>query len=212
VSRKSTVRREVGHRGRATAERNIDAICDAAVRLLERGAQASIAAVAIEAQLSRVTVYAHFPTRQLLLEAVLHRSVRAGAEALEAAQPESGEAFEALDRVIGVGWRVLDHAAAIARATAEELPSKHRHRLHGPVLAPIQRLVERGRREGSFRTDVSAEWLVACSYALIHAAADEVRAGRLDAASAPNVLAISLHDLFTPPSPNAASVRSKRKI
>jgi AcrR family transcriptional regulator len=211
VPRESTVKQEVGHHGRATAERNIDAICDAAVRLLERGAQASIAAVASESQLSRVTVYAHFPTRQRLLEAVLDRSVRAGAEALEAAQPESGDPVAALDRVVSVGWRVLDHAAAIARATAEELSSKRRHRLHAPVLAPIQRLVERGRREGAFRTDVSAEWLVACSYALIHAAADEVRAGRLDAASAPNVLAVSLHDLFRARSPSASSASSRRR-
>jgi AcrR family transcriptional regulator len=205
------VGKSLGQRHRATAERNIDAICDAAVRLLERGAQASIAAVATEAQLSRVTVYAHFPTRQLLLEAVLDRSARAGAEAIEAAQPDSGEAFAALDRVISVGWRVLDRASAIARATAEELSSKRRHRLHAPVLAPIQRLVERGRREGTFRTDVSAEWLVACSYALIHAAADEVRAGRLDAASAPNVLAVSLHDLFKARSPSATSAPRRRK-
>jgi TetR/AcrR family transcriptional repressor of mexCD-oprJ operon len=60
----------------------------------------------------------------------------------------------------------------------------------------VWRLVERGRREGAFRTDVPGEWLLACSYALVHAAADEVRAGRLDAASAPGVLSVSLRDLF----------------
>ena len=61
---------------RAVAERNVEAILDAAERLLERRLQATISAVAAEAQLSRVTVYAHFPTREQLLEAVAERAVR----------------------------------------------------------------------------------------------------------------------------------------
>lgn len=36
-------------------------------------------------------------------------------------------------------------------------------------------MVERGRREGAFPTDVATEWLITSFLALIHAAADEVR-------------------------------------
>jgi AcrR family transcriptional regulator len=50
------------------------AILDAAEVLLERGGQASITAVAAEAGVSRMTVYAHFPTRQDLLGAVVERA------------------------------------------------------------------------------------------------------------------------------------------
>lgn len=60
----------------------------------------------------------------------------------------------------------------------------------------MRRLFERGQRDGAFRSAVPVDWLVACSYALIHAAMDEVRAGRLDAASAPTVLSVSLQDLL----------------
>jgi len=47
---------------RAIAERNVGAILDAAEELLEERAAASISAVAARAGVSRVTVYAHFPT------------------------------------------------------------------------------------------------------------------------------------------------------
>ena len=48
---------------RQVAERNVEAILDAAEELLQQG-QANISAVAVLAGVSRVTVYAHFPTWQ----------------------------------------------------------------------------------------------------------------------------------------------------
>lgn len=181
---------------RAIAERNIESILDAVERLLERRSQTSIAAVAAEAGISRVTVYAHFSTREQLLEAALDRAVRRAAVAMEAAELDVGSPIEALDRLAVLTWQVLERFSAMAGATAEGLSSERRRQLHEPVFVPVWRLVERGQREAAFRVDVPTEWLVACAYALVHAAADEVRAGRLDAASAPRVLSISLHDLF----------------
>ena len=58
---------------RATAERNVAAILDAAEELLSQAGPASMAAVAARAGVSRVTVYAHFPTWEALLEAVVER-------------------------------------------------------------------------------------------------------------------------------------------
>jgi len=180
----------------ATAARNIEAICDAAERLLERGSQVTITAVASEARLSRVTVYAHFSNRQRLLEGVAARAVQAAASALEAADPDGGSADEALERMVALGWQALERATALAKATAEQLPPASRRDLHAPALAQAYRLIERGQREGVFRDDLPVEWLVACSYALMHAAAEEVRSSRLDAASAPAVLTGSLKSLF----------------
>ena len=59
----------------------------------------------------------------------------------------------------------------------------------------IRKLVDRGRREGAFRTDVPAEWLVTSFLALIHAAAEEVRAG-LDSTAALEALSLTVCDLF----------------
>lgn len=200
--------RQPGDHRRARAERNVEAICQAVQRLLERGNQITFTAVASESGLSRVTVYEHFETRRRLLEAALAHHVRAAAEALQAAEPERGDPFLALDRVISVAWPILERASTMVKATAEQLPAARRQQLHAPAFAPIHRLVERGQREGVFRSDVPAEWLVACSYALIHAAADEVRERRLSAAIAPTVLIGSLHDLFR--GDRTASLRRRR--
>lgn len=184
---------------RATAERNVEAILDAAQALLERRSQPSITAVAAEAGVSRVTVYAHFPTLKELLAAVVERAVRRASVALEAAEPDRGPPVEALDRVIAAAWRELDHNRAIAQATAEHLGATEVARAHDPAMLPIRELVERGRAEGAFRTDVPAGWLVTSCFALLHACGDEVRAGKLDASDALEVLTATMRGVFAEP-------------
>jgi TetR/AcrR family transcriptional regulator, mexCD-oprJ operon repressor len=185
----------VDHR-RAVAERNVEAILDAAERLLEGRGAASIASVASEAGVSRVTVYAHFPTREALLEAVVERAVGRAIASIEAAEPEAGPAGEALARVTAACWRELERHAAIVRASSDQLTARARRRGHETGFLPIRRLVERGQETGAFRTDVSADWLVAVFYALIHGAADEVRAGRSDSDEALSALTVTLRDAF----------------
>jgi AcrR family transcriptional regulator len=51
----------------------VEAILDAVEELLERRGQASISAVAAQTAVSRVTVYAHFPIWEALLEAAVER-------------------------------------------------------------------------------------------------------------------------------------------
>src|SRR5215831_3024124 len=74
---------------REVAERNVEAILDAAEELVRQG-QANISAVAALAGVSRVTVYAHFPTWQALLEAAVERAVRRIMAALESAHVNEG--------------------------------------------------------------------------------------------------------------------------
>jgi TetR/AcrR family transcriptional repressor of mexCD-oprJ operon len=181
---------------RATAERNIEAIVDAAERLLERGAAATIVAVAGEAGVSRVTVYAHFATREQLLEALVERAVQRTNAALDDVEPERGPPLEALARVVEVGWRDLDRNDAIAQAAAEQLTPEALRRTHEVAHRRIRKLVDRGRREHVFRSDVPADWLVTVFHALLHAAGDDVRAGRLPADAALEALGVTLRDVF----------------
>jgi AcrR family transcriptional regulator len=181
---------------RATAERNIAAILDAAERVLEHGVEPTIVAVARESGVSRVTVYSHFDTRERLLEAVVERAVQRTTEAFDAVEPERGPPLEALQRMIDVGWRDLDRNQAIARAASDVLPSEAVLRAHRPAHRRLRKLVDRGRRDGDFRTDVPAEWLITAFHALIHAAGDEVRAGRMSARSALDALRKTAHDVF----------------
>jgi TetR/AcrR family transcriptional repressor of mexCD-oprJ operon len=185
----------VDHR-RATAERNVEAILDAAERLLQRRARPSIVAVARESGLSRVTVYAHFATKDELLEAVVARAVHAATAALEAAEPERGAPLEALERVVSASWREVARHEAIRQATAEELSPEAVRRTHQPAAAVLSRLIERGRKEGAFRTDLPAQWLQVSFLALLHAAADEVRARRIGAKAAAAAVTTTLTELF----------------
>jgi TetR/AcrR family transcriptional regulator, mexCD-oprJ operon repressor len=181
---------------RAAAERSIEAILDAAERLLATGADASMSAVAAGAGVSRVTLYAHFPTRPQLLEAVAERVVSSGADAIATANPGSGEPAEALDRLIEGGWEKLDRNLRLFAAARAELSEDAVRRAHEQLDAPILALIKRGRRAGAFRTDVPANWLLATYYALMHAAAGEVNAGRLRASNALATLKTTIHSAF----------------
>jgi TetR/AcrR family transcriptional repressor of mexCD-oprJ operon len=182
---------------RAKAERNVEAILDAAERLLRQRSQASIAGVAKEAGVSRVTVYAHFPTREELIEAVVARVTRAANESIEGAKPGEGDPVEALERVITISWDALERHEAIRQAAAEELSPEAVRRAHGSAAATVRKLVERGRRVGAFRKDLPIEWLVACCFALLHTAADEVREHRIEPDDAMSAVKTTLIELFT---------------
>ena len=182
---------------RATAERNVESILDAAEALLRRRAQPSIAAVAKEAGVSRVTVYAHFATREDLLEAVVARATRAASASIEDAKPGEGDPSDALDRVVTVSWNQLERHESVRRAAAEELSSDAISRTHATAARTLRRLIERGRRDGAFRDDLPVQWLLASFFALLHAAADEVRNDRLKPDAAMTAVKTSILELFT---------------
>jgi TetR/AcrR family transcriptional regulator, mexCD-oprJ operon repressor len=59
------------------------------------------------------------------------------------------------------------------------LPHGELHAKHHSVLAILEPLIERGQRDGSFRSDVPAAWHLSMILALVHAASAELAAGRL---------------------------------
>jgi TetR/AcrR family transcriptional regulator, mexCD-oprJ operon repressor len=184
------------HPREAIAEHNLEAILDAAERLLARREQPNISAVAAEAGVSRPTVYAHFPDRQRLLEALVERAVRRAMSAIESAEPDRGPALPALQRLVKASWEQLGHHEDISHASAGELSGGAMHRAHHAARAVIRTLVERGRREGAFRTDVPSAWLVTSCLALIHATVEGTRTGELDTDNAGDALSILVTDLF----------------
>jgi AcrR family transcriptional regulator len=190
---------QTDHR-RAVHERNLEAILSAAEVVLERGGQPSITAVAAEAGLSRVTVYAHFPTLEELLEAVVERAVTRMAATLDDARPDEGHPFEALERVTAVGWQALDRHVGMAHAASTHLSPAAMERSHAAGYERLRALIRRGRGEGAFRTDLPVEWLATSFFALVHACADDVRAGKLPASRALGVLNATLRGVFAPPS------------
>jgi TetR/AcrR family transcriptional regulator, mexCD-oprJ operon repressor len=169
---------------RQVAERNVAAILDATLSQLERDPKPSLAQIAKAAGVSRPTLYAHFPTREDLVEATLKRALDEVQREIAAAGIDEGPASEALQRLITTSWRSLARHLAIARLALDVLPHERLRQAHQAALDPLRRLVARGQHTGEFRDDQPVEWMVTVLYALLHAAADDVISGRIHEQSA----------------------------
>ena len=180
---------------RATAERNAAAILDATERLLAARTALSMVAIAAEAGVSRPTLYAHYKTIGEIVEAAVERSVALSVAAFKAAHPESGAADQALARMVEASWRQLGAFDALARGAAEHLGPGAVHRTHELLMRPLHDLVERGRREGVFRTDLPADWLVSMYLALMHGAYEHATATGMRA-EALGLLQTTIRDLY----------------
>jgi hypothetical protein len=115
--------------------------------------------------------------------------------AYEAAEPDSGPASAALERVIAASWTEIDRHSAIGEAAMQQLSSAAMNRAHGVGFKRVHALIERGRADGSFRTDVPAEWLVSCFFSLVHAAGEAVRQGHMRRDAALEAVTLTLRDL-----------------
>jgi AcrR family transcriptional regulator len=180
----------------AVAERNVTAILDAAEELLAQHGQATISAVAKESGVSRVTVYAHFPTSEALLEAAVERAVGQTMTALHGADLDHGPPVEALERLLAAAWQHIARYSAMAQAVAEQMTPEAVARTHRAAHQTLGALLERGRADGSFRSDLPVGWLVTTCIAVIHACAGEVRAGRVEERDAVRILTTTILGLF----------------
>ncbi|PFG43578.1 TetR family transcriptional regulator [Isoptericola jiangsuensis] len=168
---------------RADAQRNRAKILAAVVTAIRNDPDASVADIAAEAGVGRMTLYGHFKTRPELIEAALVESLDRGEEALREV-PLDGDAREAFRRLVASSWVLVDQARAVLAAAQKELSAARIRELHEKAEARMRALLERGQREGAFRADLPVSWLLATTHVVMNGAAEEVRAGRLDAEDA----------------------------
>jgi hypothetical protein len=116
--------------------------------------------------------------------------------AIQSADPDRGPASAALRRLLSASWEQLGRHEELAQAAGAGLSADAMRRSHEAARSVIGRLVERGQREGAFRTDLPTSLLVTSCLALIHAAAEATRAGELDPQAAVDGLSVLLSDLF----------------
>ncbi|MGI8330129.1 TetR/AcrR family transcriptional regulator [Actinomadura scrupuli] len=198
---------------RADAERNIAAIIAAGLELFGREANVSMADVARAAGLGRVTVYAHFPSRADLVEALMRHAIAEAEQAMDAGltaladergdQPGGQSADRLADQVlaglIGSTWSVLQRHRRLRRHALADLGPERLHEYHDPVRSRMERLIAQGREQGVFRTDLPTDWLVTLTFSLLHTAADEVEADRLTPEAVPGLLTATLLSALAPP-------------
>jgi AcrR family transcriptional regulator len=184
-------------RRRADAERSIAAIVEAAVDGFSRRPDVSMSEIATAAGVGRVTLYAHFPSREALVEAATKRVLAEASAALDTADLDDGSAVDALRRMVRTSWSVIDRYRGILEAERALTPSALR-RHHGEVLERMDRLIARGQVEGAFRTDLPRRWLVIVCYSLFHAAGQAVDEGQLEPSDATEVLEATLRGALDP--------------
>jgi AcrR family transcriptional regulator len=166
-------------RRRADADRSVAAILAAALEALASDPDASMAEIARRAGVVRATIYVHFPTRESLLDAVMEHAVAEVAEATRGADPQRGEPREALERVLRATWQKLDRFHELLAINTSRLSPQELHRRHLPVLDQFAPLIERGQKEGVFRSDLPVSWHLAVIRAIVHTASAELQSGRL---------------------------------
>ena len=179
---KQTTPAKPQRRRRSDADRSVQAILEAALEALASDPDASMAEIARRAGVVRATIYVHFPTREFLLDAVMEHAVAEVAQATSEAEPTRGDPEEALERVLRATWHQLGRFHALLAINTTRLSPKELHRRHLPVMTHFAPLIERGQKDGVFRSDVPVSWHLAVLRAIVHTASAELQSGRLSEA------------------------------
>jgi len=143
-----------------------------------------------------VTLYGHFKSRADLIDAVLARTLDQAHVVLDATDT-TGEPRAALARLVASSWQIVHQFRNILLAAQRELPAERIRGVHDRILRRVQSLIERGQRAGTFRRDMPQQWLITTTYSLMHAAAEDAAAGRLDADDAAGLITATLLAAFT---------------
>lgn len=164
-------------RQRPEARQSIAAILDAAVRTLAGRPDASMDEIARAAGVSRQTVYAHFPSREALIDAVTGQAAAEFTVLLDGLDLDQAPPARALASLLEAGWRIAARYPFLWLQPAVD-PAKDAER-HAPVLDRMLDIIRRGQASGDFDASLPAHWLLTASLALGRAAEDEVQAGRM---------------------------------
>lgn len=170
-------------RRRSDARRSISAILDATRVVLGEQPDASMEDIATRAGVTRQTVYAHFPSRDALVAALVEAAAAEYAALLDEADLDTAPPADAMARFLDAGWQFLGRYPLLLNATAARIPRPDNdpHDFTPPRLA---RLIERGQHTGDFAPSLSATWLAAAVLGLQHTAVDQVASGRLTTSEA----------------------------
>jgi TetR/AcrR family transcriptional repressor of mexCD-oprJ operon len=187
-----------GEHKRADARKNIDAIIEAAITCLARDPDVSMSQIAKTAGVGRVTLYAHFENRAVLISEVVAVAMAQTDEELEALDI-GGDPLAAMERLIEATWRLTHRFGALVVAAEQALPAERIHEAHANPGRRVKRLIQRGRKTGVFRRDMPVDWMVSLMQSVIHGASGAVHRGEISAGTAPELVRRTILAAYTPP-------------
>jgi AcrR family transcriptional regulator len=144
-------------------------ILQAARTVFSEQPRAGLAVVASASRLTRTTVYAHYSSREVLLEALVERAIADGVAAWDARGPHA-DPLTALEDHLRGSWRALAGEASLVEAASDALGPERLAQLHEPLHHRVHVLLEAARAAGALATDVPLAWQVRTWFALIHEA------------------------------------------
>lgn len=154
---------------RADAERTVQAILEAAERVLSANPAATMEQVAEAAGVARTTVHRRFTSREALVGAMTAWATQQFHDAVTSARPETAPPLVALYQVtanvlrVKIGWGFAMNAAKPEDSEAAPV--------HADVLDQCDRLFQRLQHTGAIRPETDLVWARRTYYALIHEAA-----------------------------------------
>ena len=171
-------------RQRSDARQSV--VLDAAIRTLAERPDASMDEIARAAGVSRQTVYAHFPSREVLIDTVTEQASAEFSALFDSLGLDQVPPPQALTRLLEVGWQVAGRYPFLWWQPA--VSSDKDEERHGPILERMVDIVRRGQASGDFDASVPAQWLMSAILALGRVTEDEVKAGRMTLDQATNAI------------------------
>ena len=145
---------------RKDAAANRERVLDAATELVRRdGEKVPMATIAGRAGVGVGTVYRHFPTREDLLGALVHRSFGLAVDNARAAAVHPGSALDGIRLFFLATLRDRDRFVLPLHGGPSVFTPATRQ-LQAEVRIALRGLIERGQTAGELRPDLTAEDLI----------------------------------------------------
>lgn len=171
---------------RVDAQRNREAVIDAALDLLARNPSASMQTIAERSGVGRTTVYRHFPTRVDLVRALFERVIEESREVTTRVIDPDAPADAVLralgPALIGIGQR-FQYLQGM-RQMGDEVIAESTLNPNDPV----RHFVTVAIRRGEIRAGLPLQWILTMISSITTGTLIEVHAGRLGAAAAGEIL------------------------
>lgn len=149
------------------------AILDAAVVALAENASATLADIAVVANVGRTTVHRYFPERSDLIAAISTDALEKVAAATERAKVDEGEVPAALSRLCQEFFEFGD--VFMLSFTMPELLTDPEWQEEGDTDRALARLVKRGHAEGTVDKEMEPAWVQQLVWSLLFTAWSHVR-------------------------------------
>lgn len=175
-------------RRRSDARRSIDTILKAARTVLGERPGASMEEIATTAGVTRQTVYAHFPSRDALIGALIHSAGADTLAAIDAAGLDAAPPADALRQYLAICWELIRRYPYLLDTALVRIPQPGGNDPHHAATARLEDLIRRGQDAGDFDRAFPAGWLAAAVLGLARAAAEQVAAERLTTSRAATLL------------------------